>query len=355
VKNAQVEWPGEQPPPSFNHHQQFSAFHLQSRCLTHIKTGVIQGGVIWSRWFLQIDVGSLSRERAGCPVSPSSFLPVVPRFIGLLVPQFITLLHQPCFAAAEMRFSLPATRALVAVTGLLGLVDAQGTFSTAQAEVEQCGNEGFVYLGCYDAPIATALATLFTFIPTEYGYSTPFNTENSFPGFSIATTNIFDNSHTPLNCARVCRGYGFKYTVVGAATCYCGTQIPLAGPPGVETPGGCTLPCPGDSSQTCGGTVTAASALVKFYYDPSFADYTTLPGSTIAPPAAPNPEIARAYRYLGCYRVSSDPLGTAAAGTVFVPIDSRYTTPTIPNGEACFSICAGLGYPLAAAVRSPPG
>lgn len=60
---------------------------------------------------------------------------------------------------------------------------------------------------------------------------------------------------TPLNCARVCRGYGYKFAALRDNTCTCGIQLPT----GYEPSGSalCNRLCNGDNTQTCGGLLDA--------------------------------------------------------------------------------------------------
>jgi len=232
-----------------------------------------------------------------------------------------------------MHLSLPASRALVAVTGLLGLVDAQGFFSPAIPGDSACQAEGFVFQACF-ATTDAEFADYNYFTPVEFTPGTTPPLDRSFYGYSFEGGNAYDNTVTPLNCARVCRAYGFRITALRSGECHCGTQIP-------DTPGGggdCLLPCPGDFGQTCGGT----DGQVQYYYDQSFAAPTSASGS-------PNAGLASSYQYLGCYRIGTGTLDDP----YFIPADPRLplTQPPQTSAENCFSVCAGYGYPLASAER----
>jgi len=225
-----------------------------------------------------------------------------------------------------MRLSHPVAQALVAVTGLLGLADAQAYFNTAP----QCAADNFVSLGCF-----TALpATFFPF--TLVDYSPAATTSNVYPGFSL-TTNNYDNSLTPVNCARVCRGFGFKYTALQNNVCFCGTQVPF-GTIGTPSLSACNLPCGGDSAQTCGGALAA-----QIYVDPTFAEASQVPSEL-----GFNPPLALRYRFLGCYRVGTGP---AINLLPFPSADTRFSG-TTATADACFNLCAALGYPLVFAERT---
>ncbi|KAK0655892.1 hypothetical protein B0T16DRAFT_451518 [Cercophora newfieldiana] len=266
-----------------------------------------------------------------------------------------------------MRLSLPATRALVAVAGLLGLADAQGTYEPVRYEPAQCGDESFVYQGCYTGTFGQ-LAPFFPFTPADVlppagGFpSTGFYTEGSYPGFTDDPDNIYDNSFTPLDCARVCRAYGFRVMALGLNQCSCGTLLPyeLLGTESISG-GACNNFCGGDSTQRCGGPpltgagITGADAVtVSYYYDPTFANYTLLPGGNAFDPGVINPLLADDYRHLGCYRLTAGLVtDSSAADPAFIPTDDRYITPATPitSAEGCFELCAGLGYPLVSVVR----
>ncbi|KAK4453451.1 hypothetical protein QBC34DRAFT_206604 [Podospora aff. communis PSN243] len=235
-----------------------------------------------------------------------------------------------------MRVSQPATRALVAVAGLVGLVDAQGFYSSPATQDAQCAGEGFVYAGCFAT--AGAQITAFTpFSPVEYTPGTIPSLDRSYYGFSFEGSNAYDNTVTPLNCARVCRGYGFRVTALRNNNCYCGTQLPNP----IGSIADCLTPCTGDFGQTCGGGGDAT----QYYYDSSFAAPTLQSGVT-------NPTVALSYRYLGCYRIGAGVTGT---DPLLIPEDTRlpYDLSSVETtAEACFSRCAGYGYPLASVLRS---
>jgi hypothetical protein len=127
---------------------------------------------------------------------------------------------------------------------------------------------------------------------------------------------------TPLNCARVCRGYGYKFAALRDNTCTCGIQLPT----GYESSGSavCNRPCNGDNTQTCGGLLDA-----QILVDPTFA------ANELVPITNSNPDLAEHYQYLGCYNAPGGfPTHDIRASALVVDIDG------------CFNLCAGLGYPL---------
>jgi hypothetical protein len=84
------------------------------------------------------------------------------------------------------------------------------------------------------------------------------------------------------------------------------------------------VPCGGDSTLTCGGGADA-----QIYLDPTFAANGQVPITNS------NPGIASYYEYLGCY---NNPAG-------FPTMDARASV-LVVDIDACFNLCAGLGYPL---------
>jgi hypothetical protein len=234
-----------------------------------------------------------------------------------------------------MRVPHPATRALVAVAGLVGLVDAQGFFSSPPSQEAQCAGEGFVYAGCF-ATGGTQITAFTPFSPAAVDLAAVPLPDRSYWGYNFGGS-IYDNTVTPLNCARVCRGYGFRVTALRNNNCYCGTQLPDP----IGSPTDCLTPCLGDFGQTCGGGGDAT----QYYYDSSFAAPTLQSGVA-------NPTVARSYLYLGCYRIGAGVTGT---DPLFIPEDTRLPfglTSTEATAEACFNRCAGYGYPLASVLRS---
>ena len=86
----------------------------------------------------------------------------------------------------------------------------------------------------------------------------------------------------------------------------------------------CNVPCGGDAGQTCGGALDA-----PVYVDPTFA------ANELVPISNSNPGLAGYYRHLGCYNAPNGfPTQDVRASVLTVDID------------ACFNLCAGLGYPL---------
>lgn len=210
-----------------------------------------------------------------------------------------------------------ATQVLLGAVGLLSCVDAQAFFGSVQAELEVCEGDNFVYLGCFDE-FETNAGDFFNFRPEAY-IASPSDPSKTFPGWDPGS--LFNNTVTPLSCARACRGFGYKYTVLRDNFCECGTQMPLD-----YTADGtavCDLPCNGDSAQTCGGSTDA-----QVYLDATFAD-----NAEITPES--DPVVAGYYRYVGCYY----------APTGFPTSDSR-ALPLVADIDTCFAACAGMAYPL---------
>lgn len=210
-------------------------------------------------------------------------------------------------------------QALVAATGLLSAANAQGFFGTVQAQLDTCGSDNFISLGCFGNFILNAGA-LFSFTPTDFN---PQNPSFSFPGFDPGSR--FNNTITPLSCARVCRGYGYKFAAVRNNVCSCGLQLPTGYAAAPNTV--CNLPCNGDQAQTCGGTVDA-----QIYVDPTFA------GNALVPATNSNPGLANFYRHLGCY---NSPTG--------FPTQDVRAPALVLDIDVCFALCAGMGYPLVTA------
>ena len=126
----------------------------------------------------------------------------------------------------------------------------------------------------------------------------------------------------PLNCARACRGFGYKFAALRNNACSCGIQLPA----GYVASNGvsCAVPCGGDAGQTCGGLVDA-----QVFVDPSFAANEAVPVTNS------NPAVAKYYKYLGCYNAPNG-----------FPTQDTRASALVVNIDACFNLCAGLGYPL---------
>ncbi|KAK3394014.1 hypothetical protein B0H63DRAFT_32257 [Podospora didyma] len=175
-------------------------------------------------------------------------------------------------------------RAFVVVAALLSVVNAQAYFGTVADELAECGSNNFVYLGCYPNFLVNAGNTYFQFAPQNYDASNP---SRSFPVWDRGTN--YNNTMAPLNCAQVCRGYGYHYTAL-KDNCNCGLQLPT----GLTTVADsfCTSQCHGNSLVSCGNGNYA-----QVYVDPTFADPDSVPISIS------NPTLALRYKYLGCYSI----------------------------------------------------
>ncbi|GAB1311726.1 hypothetical protein MFIFM68171_01936 [Madurella fahalii] len=210
-----------------------------------------------------------------------------------------------------------ASQVLLAAASLLSCADAQAFFGSVQAELEACGSDNFVYLGCFDEFEANA-GEFFNFRPQAFITSLS-DPSSTFPGWDPGS--LFNNTVTPLSCARACRGFGYKFTSLRDNVCECGTQMPLGYTADVAAV--CDAACFGDSAQTCGGSTDA-----QVYLDPTFAD-----NAEITPDS--DPVVAEFYRYVGCYY----------APTGFPTADSRALA-LVTSIDDCFAACAGMGYPL---------
>lgn len=207
--------------------------------------------------------------------------------------------------------------ALAVAASRWSVVNAQAFYGSLDAELSACGSDNFISLGCFPNFDANA-GTLFSFTPHGYNIADP---SFSFPGWDPGDT--LNNTETPLDCARVCRGFGFKFSSMLDNSCHCGTQLPA----GYSASGTavCNVPCQGDEAQTCGGTTDA-----QVYVDPTYANDTQVPVTNS------NPTLAAFYKYLGCY---NDPNG--------FPTNDTRASATVADIATCLDLCAGLGYPLA--------
>lgn len=210
---------------------------------------------------------------------------------------------------------------LLTILSFAGITDGQAYYGTVQRELQACGSDNFINLGCFKNFISVAQPTYFQFDPQGYLPSDP---SRSFPGWSPGSN--YNNTATGLDCARACRGFGYKFAAMRDNSCRCGIQLPVGYSPTQDAV--CQIPCQGNPNQTCGGGSDA-----QIYVDPSFA------ANSQVPIQAQNPYIAGFYNYLGCFYLPSGmPSG-----------DSRATF-TVPTVDECWNRCAGLGYPLVAGV-----
>jgi hypothetical protein len=222
----------------------------------------------------------------------------------------------------------PWVAGFAAVAGLAGLADAQAYFGLDQT-VSCAAYPNFVNLGCFAGDIRSANSLLFQ--PDNFNPATDPST--NFPGYWPGT--VFNNTVTPGNCARVCRGFGFRVAALVDNECSCGYTVPS----GSGSSGLCTVPCAGDSSQTCGGATGLLTVGTQILIDPSFAAPQVIAQT-------PSTTLSSYYKYLGCFNI--------APGQEF-PTDNRPNSALVQiSGDACLAHCATQGYPLAYASYGGP-
>ncbi|KAK0718827.1 WSC domain-containing protein [Apiosordaria backusii] len=215
---------------------------------------------------------------------------------------------------------------LLAVLNYASIANAQAYYGTVQREIQACGSDNFISLGCFKDFLASVQPTYFQFDPQGYLPSDP---SRSFPGWSPGSN--YNSTVTGLDCARACRGFGYKFAAMRDNSCRCGIQLPTGYNPTQDAV--CQVTCNGNNNQTCGGGQDA-----QIYVDPSFA------ANGQVPILMNNPSIAQYYQHMGCfYSPNGFPSG-----------DSRATF-TVPSIDECFSRCAGLGYPLVAGITDSYG
>ncbi|KAK6383381.1 hypothetical protein LTS17_002673 [Exophiala oligosperma] len=100
--------------------------------------------------------------------------------------------------------------------------------------------------------------------------------------------------------------------------CYCASSLP---PNTALNLTGCSMPCAGDATQTCGGR-----SRLSVYND------------TLLSPPGPKPVVAPGYAYRGCF---TDPSSSQRTLSGYSTSDDAMTQ------ERCVGVCAGLGYTFA--------
>ncbi|KAL1835770.1 hypothetical protein VTJ49DRAFT_6091 [Mycothermus thermophilus] len=204
-----------------------------------------------------------------------------------------------------------------AVAGLLGVVDAQGSYGSVAAEQAACPADNFYHLGCFED--WGTFSSSFPFVP-ETPNPNPSNPSSSFPGFFAGSQ--YGATVTPLDCAHVCRGHGYRLTALVNGQCYCGTVLPTTLTPVADPLVICNVPCNGNENLMCGGGDAAS-----IYVDSSFADNAEVQD---LPPAT----VAGYYGYLGCYNSPDFPVSDPRVNLDVASVDD------------CFDLCAQYGYPL---------
>lgn len=182
------------------------------------------------------------------------------------------------------------------VVTLLGwgvIATAQGRLGIDDQSACAPAYRSLQYVGCYGDTLNGAKAGF------PFRVSTAQTGPKSYPGL-ISSANLTVNI-----CSTACRAHGFDYAMMYAGIeCWCATQLPYPQPPAsVDTTNGnglytgsspgtqspdpsCSISCPGNSSQVCGGNSHGS-----VYTDLSFENDTS--PATIGTSAN--------YGYFGCY------------------------------------------------------
>ncbi|KAJ4268676.1 hypothetical protein NW762_002743 [Fusarium torreyae] len=174
-------------------------------------------------------------------------------------------------------------------------------------ELPPCLNpfQPFVYSGCYMDGV-----------------------EGNLGGALIYRSSQNQYNMTVEKCVSECKGNGFRYAGLKYyGVCYCGSTVGGSQLPENQ----CTMPCTGNSSQTCGN-----DNAFSIWQDPTFKT-TDLGGVVTAVKGTVLP--IAGYKPNGCYTDSS-PKGRAL--TWSMDVDSSSMTPT-----SCLNACANQGFPLA--------
>lgn len=146
--------------------------------------------------------------------------------------------------------------------------------------------------------------------PVSYSYVGCYTDDVNSRTLPAATNS--DNNMTLSECSNFCSGYqyfGTEYTT----QCFCGTTLSSSSTEAAETD--CSMPCGGDSTETCGGPNRLSVYTNNNYVTPGGA---TIPG----------------YQYVGCYN------DTAAARS----LSGTYTYSSEMTVEACATFCNGATY-----------
>ena len=277
-------------------------------------------------------------------VETAFFIKGFPRRVLLLLSTFVPL-RSPLWSnrIRGLKFVIPLnpkkeSRCIGAgVVTLLGwgvIATAQGRLGIDDQSACAPAYRSLQYVGCYGDTLNGAKAGF------PFRVSTAQTGPKSYPGL-ISSANLRVNI-----CSTACRAHGFDYAMMYAGIeCWCATQLPYPQPPAsVDTTNGnglytgsspgtqspdpsCSISCPGNSSQVCGGNSHGS-----VYTDLSFENDTS--PATIGTSAN--------YGYFGCYVNSG-------GGPGFIQIHS-------PSLESCQNYCGVLGYAFAVRnkVDTPP-
>ena len=149
---------------------------------------------------------------------------------------------------------------------------------------------------------------------------------------ALDSAMIAGDDMTLEKCATFCSDSSYKYMAIEyGRECYCGNSIT---PGSAKTPGGCTTPCKGNSTQLCGGP-----SWLQMYYlftaliSPSDTG-TSIPSTDTQSARAGFVSSHAAYCFDGCY---PEPTGTRALAQL---VDSSKAMTV----ESCLESCDGYKY-----------
>ena len=204
---------------------------------------------------------------------------------------------------------------------LWGATGSKPTCSPRPPALDVTPFEGTVESYVTDTPVGFTL-------PTTPGWSLLACLSNPPFGSSV---NYYDNEMTVQSCQQSCYVAGFPYAATGVRgagnfQCICGTTLDPAMSP--ISPGSCSDPCPGNSSQTCGGVQT-----YNVYYAPN--------GTTMA---VNQPTYASGAEYVGCldtnkpqtstYTFTSNTMTTQVCNQACTARNATWSATT--EGNICF-------------------
>ncbi|KAF9516439.1 hypothetical protein BS47DRAFT_1441245, partial [Hydnum rufescens UP504] len=137
-------------------------------------------------------------------------------------------------------------------------------------------------------------------------------------GYSSSTP-----TNTPQSCLNTCQGQGYIYGGVEyALECYCSNTMVISSSTGQpEPPGDCSMPCSGDSTQTCGG-----GNRIMIY---TYGSTTTSPPGLRSLPSPPS-----GWNVKGCFSDS-------VSARTLVGYSSSTSTNT---PQSCLNACQTRGY-----------
>ena len=156
---------------------------------------------------------------------------------------------------------------------------------------------------------------------------------------ALTTTQYLAAPMTIEVCTTACKADNFAYAGLEyGGECYCGNTVANGNGPAPDKAAGCSMPCNGDATETCGGS-NRINLFKATGTSPSSSATGTTTSTAVSTPTSTGTasKLPAGWKYQGCYQE-----GSTGRDLMYQQPDS--TKNTI---ESCVNTCVGRGYSVA--------